>query len=85
MVNAKYAISVARQAGCCVFCVWEDIVEVSLSLSLTLCSLISTPAGQAEDDPAVCRHAHVPVCERMRLSTRRVSGAFDVLNVRFVL
>jgi len=27
-LNAKYAISIARQAGCCIFCLWEDIVEV---------------------------------------------------------
>lgn len=28
MLNAKYAISIARKYGCCIFLLWEDIVEV---------------------------------------------------------
>lgn len=35
MLNAKYAISVARQIGCCIFLLWEDIVEVNNKMILT--------------------------------------------------
>jgi len=28
MLNAKYAISIARKYDCCIFLLWEDIVEV---------------------------------------------------------
>jgi len=35
MLNAKYAINVARQMGCCVFLLWEDIVEVKSKMLLT--------------------------------------------------
>ena len=33
--NAKYAISIARKLGACVFLVWEDITEVKSRLLLT--------------------------------------------------
>ena len=26
--NAKYVISLARKIGCCIFMVWEDIIEL---------------------------------------------------------
>lgn len=35
MLNAKYAISLARKFGCCVFLLPEDIVEVKSKLLLT--------------------------------------------------
>ena len=35
MLNAKYAISVARKIGCCIFLLWEDIVEVNPKMILT--------------------------------------------------
>jgi hypothetical protein len=35
MLNAKYAINVARKLGCCVFLLPEDIVEVKSKLLLT--------------------------------------------------
>ena len=34
-LNAQYAISVARQIGCCIFLLWEDIVEVNHKMILT--------------------------------------------------
>lgn len=39
--NAKYAISIARKIGACVFMVWEDIVDVKSKMILTfLASLL---------------------------------------------
>lgn len=35
MMNAKYAISVARKIGCTIFLLWEDIVEVRSKMILT--------------------------------------------------
>jgi len=35
MLNAKYAISVARKIGSCIFLLWEDIVEVKPKMILT--------------------------------------------------
>ncbi len=35
LLNAKYAISLARKLGCCVFLLPEDIVEVKAKLILT--------------------------------------------------
>lgn len=34
-LNAQYAISLARGLGCCVFLLWEDIVEVNPKMVLT--------------------------------------------------
>ena len=34
MMNAKYAITVARKLGCCLFLLWEDIVEINPKVSL---------------------------------------------------
>lgn len=34
--NAKYAISIARKLGCCIFLLPEDIVEVKNKMILTL-------------------------------------------------
>ena len=34
-MNAKYAISIARKLGACVFLVWEDITEIKSRLLLT--------------------------------------------------
>jgi plastin-1 len=36
MLNAKYAISLARKIDCTIFLVWEDIVEVKPKMILTL-------------------------------------------------
>jgi plastin-1 len=42
MMNAKYAISVARQLGCCMFILWEDLVEVKPKMILAfLATLMS--------------------------------------------
>lgn len=42
MMNAKYAISVARQLGCCMFVLWEDLVEVKPKMILSfLATLMS--------------------------------------------
>lgn len=35
MLNAKYAISMARKIGCCIFLLWEDIIEVQPKMILT--------------------------------------------------
>ncbi len=35
MLNAKLAIGVARRIGCCIFLLWEDIVEVNNKMILT--------------------------------------------------
>lgn len=35
MLNAKYAISVARQLGCCMFVCWEDLVDVKQKMVMT--------------------------------------------------
>ena len=35
MMNAKYAISVARRAGATIFLLWEDIVEVKQKMLIT--------------------------------------------------
>lgn len=35
MLNAKYVISIARKMGCCIFLLWEDIVEVKPKMILT--------------------------------------------------
>ena len=42
MLNAKYAINVARQMGCCVFLLWEDIVEVKSKMLLTFVGALMT-------------------------------------------
>eukprot|EP01114_Cavostelium_apophysatum_P019727 TRINITY_DN6435_c0_g1_i2.p1 TRINITY_DN6435_c0_g1~~TRINITY_DN6435_c0_g1_i2.p1 ORF type:complete len:1368 (+),score=421.80 TRINITY_DN6435_c0_g1_i2:30-4133(+) len=34
MLNAKYSISLARKLGCCIFLLWEDIVEVNSKMIL---------------------------------------------------
>eukprot|EP01112_Ceratiomyxa_fruticulosa_P022221 TRINITY_DN8075_c0_g1_i4.p1 TRINITY_DN8075_c0_g1~~TRINITY_DN8075_c0_g1_i4.p1 ORF type:complete len:491 (+),score=115.86 TRINITY_DN8075_c0_g1_i4:335-1807(+) len=36
MLNAKYSINTARKMGCCVFLLWEDIVEVKSKMILTM-------------------------------------------------
>jgi plastin-1 len=35
-LNAKYVISVARKVGCCIFLLWEDIVEVKPKMLMTI-------------------------------------------------
>ena len=35
MLNSKYAISLARRFGVCIFLLWEDIVEVKPKMILT--------------------------------------------------
>lgn len=35
MLNAKYAVSVARQLGATIFLLWEDIVEVKQKMIIT--------------------------------------------------
>jgi plastin-1 len=42
MLNAKYAISVARKIGCCIFLLWEDIVEVNPKMILTFVATLMT-------------------------------------------
>jgi hypothetical protein len=47
-LNAQYAISVARQIGCCIFLLWEDIVEVNQKMILTFVGslmLLATSGG----------------------------------------
>jgi len=46
MMNAKLAIGVARRIGCCIFLLWEDIVEVNPKMMLTFVgSLIFVAQG----------------------------------------
>ena len=40
LLNAKYAISVARKLGVCVFCAPEDLVEVKPKMVLTFCAAL---------------------------------------------
>jgi len=42
--NAKYAISVARKIGCCIFCLPEDLVEVKPKMILTFVGAIMAAA-----------------------------------------
>jgi len=44
MLNAKYAISLARKIGCCIFLLPEDIVEVKPKMILTLVGTIMAVA-----------------------------------------
>jgi plastin-1 len=46
MMNAKYAISLARKIGCCIFLLPEDIVEVKPKMILTLVGTIMAVALQ---------------------------------------
>lgn len=39
-LNAKYVISVARKIGCCIFLLWEDIVDVKPKMLMTLVGAI---------------------------------------------
>ena len=34
MMNAKYAISIARKLGAVIFLVWEDVVELNQKMML---------------------------------------------------
>jgi len=45
-LNAKYTISVARKIGCCIFLLWEDIVEVQPRMILTFIGTIIQVANQ---------------------------------------
>jgi len=38
--NAQYIINVARKIGCCIFVVWEDLVEVKPKMILTFISTL---------------------------------------------
>merc|ERR1712136_514742 len=40
LLNARYAISIARMMGCCVFCLPEDIVEVKPKMILTFVAAV---------------------------------------------
>lgn len=42
--NAKYVISVARKLDCCIFLLWEDIVEVKPKMVMTFVGAIMTAA-----------------------------------------
>jgi len=44
ILNAKYAISVARKIGCCIFCLPEDLVEVKPKMILTFIGAIMAAA-----------------------------------------
>ena len=44
LLNAKYAISLARKRGCCIFLLPEDIVEVKPKMILTLIGTIMAVA-----------------------------------------
>jgi len=46
MLNAKYAISVARKLNCTIFLLPEDIVEVKPKMMLTFVAAIMTVALQ---------------------------------------
>ena len=40
MMNAKYAISIARKLGAIIFLVWDDIIELNKKMILIfVCSL----------------------------------------------
>ncbi|KAF2077115.1 hypothetical protein CYY_001562 [Polysphondylium violaceum] len=39
-LNAQYIINVARKIGCCIFVVWEDLVEVKPKMILTFISTL---------------------------------------------
>lgn len=38
ILNAKYAISIARKMGAVIFCVWDDILDVNQKMMLILIS-----------------------------------------------
>eukprot|EP00494_Astrolonche_serrata_P006469 UN06493 len=40
LLNARYAISIARKMDCCVFCVPEDIIEVRPKMILSFCASV---------------------------------------------
>jgi len=46
--NAKYAISIARKLGCCIFCLPEDLVEVKSKMVLTFVGAIMANALGAQ-------------------------------------
>jgi len=46
--NAKYAISIARKLGCCIFVLPEDIVEVKSKMILTFFGTVMSVALQAQ-------------------------------------
>lgn len=46
--NAKYVISVARKLGCCIFLVWEDIVEVDQKMIFTLVATLMSLATRQD-------------------------------------
>lgn len=48
--NAKYAISVARAMGCCVFLTWEDITEVKHKMLLTFVASIMDTAKRGDQE-----------------------------------
>jgi hypothetical protein len=74
MLNAKYAISIARRIGCCIFLLWEDIVEVNPKMILTFVgSMISVGTGSAAKE----RPRVNSVSEERRTLSRKPS------NVRF--
>jgi len=47
ILNAKYAISIARKIGCCIFCLPEDLVEVKPKMILTFIGAIMAAALNA--------------------------------------
>jgi len=47
MMNAQYVITVARKIGCCIFLLWEDIVDIKPRMILTLVgTLMSLSSGK---------------------------------------
>ena len=44
IMNAKYAISLARKIGCCIFILWEDIVQVNPKMILTFVATLMAHA-----------------------------------------
>lgn len=50
-LNAKYVISIARKLGCCIFLLWEDIVEVNAKMVLVFVASLMLHAIQREPSP----------------------------------
>jgi len=48
LLNAKYAVSLARKVGCCVFALPEDIVEVKNKMIMTyVATVMALALGQS--------------------------------------
>jgi hypothetical protein len=51
-LNAKYVISIARKLGCCIFLLWEDVVEVNSKMVLVFVASLMLHTIQRSREPS---------------------------------